>query len=112
MLFEFEKESNGKWYAIIPDWPYDHEELEMVDGADELLDSLTTDDRLVSIEVETEEPAADGYVTYTLVDHDDYGGTYVTDDQNVEVKKIWLCNVMHFAFEGEHPEILYILLKS
>jgi len=109
MYIEFEKEDNGKWYAVLPDWPYDHEELEMVDGADELLDSLTTDDRLVAIDVETEEPTTGDYATFTLVDHDDYGGTYVSEDRNVEVKKIWLCNVAHFFFAGEHPETIFLL---
>jgi len=111
MKFEFEKEEDGKWYAIIPDWPYDHEELEMVDGADELLDSLTSDNRLVSMEVETEEPETGEYVTFSMIDHDDYGGTYVTEDPRMEVQQIWLCNVTHFVFNGEHPEMLYILLS-
>ena len=109
MNISFEKEEDGKWYAVIPEWPYGHEELEMVDGADELLDCLTTDNRQVSLEVETEEPSLGEYVTFTLVDHDDYGGTYVTEDNGIEVKKIWLCNVAHFFFDGEHPETIYIL---
>lgn len=109
MNISFEKEDDGKWYAVIPEWPYAHEELEMVDGADELLDCLTTDDRFVSLEVETEEPSFGDYVTFELVDHDDYGGTYVTEDSNIEIKKIWLCNVAHFFFDGEHPETIYIL---
>lgn len=108
MRLEFEKEENGKWYAVIPEWPYDHEELEMVDGADDLLDCLTQDGRLVTLDVETEEPSAEGYATFTLIDHDDYGGTYVTESPEVEVKQIWLCNVMHFVFDGEHPEVLYV----
>ena len=32
MNISFEKEYDGKWYAILPEWPYAHEELEMVDG--------------------------------------------------------------------------------
>ena len=94
MHLDFEKEENGKWYVILPDWPYDHEELEMVDGADELLDCLTMDDRLVSIEVETEEPSIGEYMTYNLIDHDDYGGTYMSADPDVSVPKIWLCNAL------------------
>lgn len=109
MVFEFEKEDNGKWYAIIPEWPYDHEELEMVEGADELLDCLTEDGRLVSLEVETEEPAIGKFLTYNLIDHDDYGGTYASEDSRAAIPRIWLCNVAHFVFDGEHPETLYLL---
>lgn len=108
MRLDFEKEDNGKWYVILPDWPNDHEELEMVDGADKLLDYLTMDDKLVSIDVYTEEPTIGEYMTYNLIDHDDYGGTYLCADPNASIPKIWLCNVMHFVFDGEHPETLYM----
>ncbi len=111
MRLEFEKEEDGKWYAVIPEWPYDHEELEMVDGADDLLDCLTQDGRMVTLDVETDEPSTGDYATFTLIDHDDYGGTYVTDNPKVEVKQIWLCNVMHFVFDGEHPEVLYVTFE-
>ena len=84
MRLEFEKEEDGKWYAVIPEWPYDHEELEMVDGADDLLDCLTQDGRMVTLDVETDEPSTGDYATFTLIDHDDYGGTYVTDNPKVE----------------------------
>lgn len=110
MRLDFEKEENGKWYVILPEWPYDHEELEMVEGADTLLDLLTEDDHLVSIEVETEEPAIGGYDTYVLIDHDDYGATYRNQNPEAQVPQIWLCNVMHFVFDGEHPETLYVKL--
>lgn len=107
MKIDFEKEDNGKWYAIIPEWPYDHEELEMVEGADTLLDWLTSDNRYLTVEVETEEPSAGDYYVFTLVDHDDYGATYNCPE--CEIENIWLCNVMHFVFDGEHPETLYIM---
>ena len=80
----------------------------MVEGADDLLECLTQDGRMVMLEVETEEPAAGGYAAFTLIDHDDYGGTYVTEAPEVEVMQIWLCNVIHFVFDGEHPEMLYV----
>lgn len=109
MKIDFVKEDDGKWYAVVPDWPYAHEELEMVEGADELLDCLTLDDKLVSLEVYTEEPTSSEYYTFVLTEHDDYGGTYTST--NCSVPKIWLCNVMHFVFDGEHPESLYIMIN-
>lgn len=75
----------------------------------EQMTCLTTDDRLVSLDVDTEEPSSVNYVTFELIDHDDYGGTYVTKDSSIEIKKIWLCNVAHFFFDGEHPETINIL---
>lgn len=49
-------------------------------------------------------------MTYHLIDHDDYGATYLSADAEVSVPKIWLCNVMHYVFDGEHPETLYVIL--
>ena len=109
MRVDFLKEDDGKWYVDLPNWPYAHEELEMVNGADKLLDYLTLDDKLVSLEVYTEEPTIGEYITYSLTDHDDYGGTYKNQNPYAEVPEIWLCNVTHFVL-GEHPENLYIVL--
>ena len=42
MELSFEKWENGKWYVVFPDYDGDQEDLEMIDGADKLLDVLTT----------------------------------------------------------------------
>jgi len=38
--FKFEKESDNKWYVVLPEWEGEHWELEMVMGADTMLDIL------------------------------------------------------------------------
>ena len=39
----FEKWEDGKWFVVLAEYDGDQEDLEMVDGADKLLDFLTTD---------------------------------------------------------------------
>ena len=36
----FTKEKDNRWYVDFPEWPLSHDNLEMVAGADDLLDLL------------------------------------------------------------------------
>lgn len=109
MIFDFEK-VDGKWYAVLPDYPGDYEDLEMVDGADTMLDTITTDDMMATLDVSDEEPTEGDYGVANLIYHDDMGGTYKIDC-SFYTGEFWLCNVTHYVF-GEHPETLYLSLKD
>ena len=50
--FIFNKEKDGRWYVELPEWPGNHAELEMVAGADTLLEKLANGKRSVNIELE------------------------------------------------------------
>ena len=39
----FTKEDDGCWYVDYPDWPFDHHNLMMVEGADDLCELLSHD---------------------------------------------------------------------
>ena len=39
----FTKEDDGCWYVDYPDWPFDHHNLMMVEGADDLCEILSYD---------------------------------------------------------------------
>ena len=39
----FTKEDDGCWYVDYPDWPFDHHNLMMVEGADDLCELLSYD---------------------------------------------------------------------
>ena len=52
---KFEKENDDKWYIVLPEWEGAHNELEMVAGADVLLDSISKDGKYCEINV-SEEP--------------------------------------------------------
>lgn len=48
---QFNHEEDGFWYVDFPGWPFDHENLMMVAGADKLCAFLSDDDRFAYINV-------------------------------------------------------------
>lgn len=100
----FDKWEDGRWYIILPEYDGEQEDLEMVDGADTLLDFLTTDGMYVSVDVSLEERK--NWAVLELVAHDEMGGTYQVKGIDDFDGDIWLCNVVHFLF-GNHPEQIY-----
>ena len=105
MELSFEKWEDGRWFVVLPDYDGDQEDLEMIDGADKLLDILTTDGLYVNLNVSLEEVS--GMFHLQLVKHDEIGATYeVTNHGYFLNKDIWLCNVVHYLF-GEHPEEIW-----
>ena len=107
MELTFEKLEDNKWYAVLPEWNGEQEDLEMVDGADDMLEALTTDGMYASFDVVLDEPKDDRYFRADITYHDDMGGTYKVYGCDLYDGNIWLCNVAHFVF-GEHPETLYM----
>jgi hypothetical protein len=100
----FEKWEDGRWFVVFPDYEGDQEDLEMVDGADEFLDFLTTDNMFVTLKVDEEEQPGWSYLE--LVAHDEAGGTYRVNTEEDYDGEVWLCNVVHDIF-GEHPETIW-----
>ena len=106
MVFDFERWEDGRWFVILPEWDGDQEDLEMVEGADKMLDSLTTDGMYSSLGISLEGPEDEDYFTLDIEAHDEDGAFYnVIGCDNFE-GTIWLCNVMHFVF-GEHLDRLF-----
>ena len=87
MKLTFEKWEDGRWFVVLPDYDGDQEDLEMVDGADKLLDVLTTDNLYVNLRISKEEDP-------DMYHHGRFDG------------EVWLCNVVHYLF-GEHPEEIW-----
>ncbi len=100
----FEKWDNGKWFVIYPDYEGLQEDLEMVDGADTLLEYLTTDGMYVSLMADTESHS--NWACLQLTEHDELGGTYEVLGVDGFDESVWLCNVVHAVF-GEHPEAIF-----
>ena len=105
MELTFEKWEDGRWFVVLPDYDGDQEDLEMIDGADKLLDTLTTDGLYVTLNVSLDNPNNDMYIL-RLVKHDETGATYEVVNHGRFRDDVWLCNVVHYLF-GEHPEIIY-----
>ena len=91
---------------VLAEYEGDHEDLEMVENSDKMLDALTTDGLYVTLDVSLDEPADGDYFTFEMESHDDCGAFYNVIGCPQFSGTIWLCNVVHSVF-GEHPETLY-----
>ncbi len=103
--YKFYKEPNNRWFIDLPEWEGEKDELEMVMGADTMLDILSQGDDIVFLTMSTE--SFDNY-SYLLKLKDEIyeGGLYdlISDNFNFEV---WICSVTKFVF-GYFPENIYL----
>jgi hypothetical protein len=108
----FEKESSGKWYAVLPEWEGPHAALQMVAGADTLLDDIVVinsehantspNSNFVTIDVEPDD-TDDHDMLLEHISNGDYvvigaKGNYT----RVDGARLWLCGVTTFVF-GYYP---------
>lgn len=110
----FVKEKNGNWYIDLPEWQGSHGNLQMVAGADELLDGLLTEGNRVSVQVVKAKDEIDEYETdanYVKCHRQEecpvYGATYSVAGMEDVVERMWICPVTLFVL-GEYPHCLYI----
>ncbi|AFF28053.1 gp55 [Sphingomonas phage PAU] len=113
-LITFERDTDNRWYAVLPEWEGEREELEMVQGADIMLDILSMNfndnhDR-IQLVLSTELPTGkyDRFLTLNSIpDNSSCGMNYMCI--GVELKfPVWLCDVTTFVF-GKFPETIYVL---
>lgn len=121
MRMRFYKDIDNKWYADVPTWTGEKWELEMVCGADTMLELIAQGEDEVHLGLYTENPRVikpgkppillqvdtlekirdtpiEGGALYLLK-------SYKGMEFNLEV---WLCHVTSFVF-GELPQTIYIV---
>ena len=108
-VFRFYKEDTGRWYIDLPEWTGDHEALQMVQGADTMLDYVGGGAEEVNLAL-AEETFEGGNKLVLVHDHseDIGGGTYfleVYEDLPVN-QHMWLCEVTEWVF-GSLPKEIY-----
>lgn len=103
--FKFEKEQDNKWYVVLPEWTGCKEELEMVRGADTMLDILAQGESETSLII-SEDYFENSSFTLTFDKEEDEGGWYRLKGKLFEFD-VWLCHVTKFVFGGYLPDKLY-----
>ena len=98
MKYKFYKEDN-RWYIHLPEWTGDKADLEMVAGADLLLDVLSFNSDWVNVEFSTEKFDDSKCLTYI-------SDGYYSNDAWHGPSTIWLCYVTEFVF-GNYPSKIY-----
>lgn len=104
--FNFEKDFNGRWYIVLPEWTGPRSDLEMVLGADYMLDILAQGESTVGTMVSLSEYK--GYKYELTYDKPEYGGGWynLKGEYGIEFP-VWLCYVTTFVF-GHLPKKIYI----
>lgn len=107
---KFVKEEDNRWFVVLNDWQYDRDALEMVAGADSMLDIISGFSNSVTLKLSTEEFDSKYKIVKihdNLLDDMLNGANYrfYTDDSFT--MDIWLCAVTIFVF-SEYPETVWI----
>jgi hypothetical protein len=97
--YRFNKENNN-WYINLPEWTGTKAELQMVGGADTLLEHLSNNGDTVSINLSTDKQSPDGFEALKrLIQTPPNGCIY-----HLGFTPVWLCNVTKFVFNGIFPK--------
>lgn len=107
MQLTFNKISD-KWYVDLPEWEGEFDDLEMVAGADNLLEALSMKlhSKSITFDIWTAKPdVACGSLKKTEETLE--GATYQVNDCMFYKGTAWLCNVTKFVFGGYHPHDIY-----
>ena len=111
---KFNHEDDDRWYVDFPDWPFDHHNLMMVDGADQLCEFLSDDGMTTEVCVipSKEQEKHEGYFELEQIESSLTGGsTYQVglEDfcQRYDRDTLWLCPVTLFVL-GQYPRYIYV----
>lgn len=111
---KFYKESSNKWYVDLPEWEGPKSDLEMIYGADTMLDYLSENKNEVILNVsETEFDNSD--ILHFKEETPDIGeGSYyiLHSYKGIDMdSNVWLCDVAKFFF-GYFPKQIYFSLVT
>ena len=108
--YRFYKNSSNQWFIDIPEWGGDLSELEMVSGADSLLDIISQGDFEVSLYISESPFNGSDVLNLIEVCDDSNGGAIYSLKQlnNIQLNlEIWLCEVTKQIFNNYYPPNIY-----
>lgn len=100
--YTFNKEE-GQWYIDLPQWTGSKAELQMVGGADTLLDHLSNNGNTVSLSLSSDKECPYGYHTLKRIVQTPPNGCIY----HLGYTPIWLCNVTKFVFNDKFPKRIH-----
>jgi hypothetical protein len=105
--FKFYKENSGRWFVELPEWEGSKDDLEMVCGADLMLDILAQGDCCVDVVLSTEKNNSHNHkFELSFLREESEGAWYKLTGEFHEFE-LWLCYVTKFVF-GNLPVKIYI----
>ncbi|MEJ5964132.1 DUF6717 family protein [Pedobacter immunditicola] len=110
-IYRFYKNLNDEWYIDLPGWMGPKAELEMVEGADTMLDTVSGQANECYLKLSDEPFNGAEELTLEKARILDQGGggdyllkTYQAEEIN---HKMWLCEVTKFIFKGLPQKIYF-----
>ncbi len=101
--YTFNKEQ-GNWYIDLPNWYGTKAELQMVAGADNLLDQLSENGTTVNVTLSTDKVFnTPGFQTLKRIVKTPPNGCIY----HLGFTPVWLCNVTKFVFDGIFPRQIH-----
>lgn len=106
-VMKFNKLSSNRWYAEVDDWPGDFEDLQMIFGADTLLDKLSDGKDYVKLAIYADEIPNKFTVMLNKYNEDKEGAYYMQRYYGDIPESVFICNVTEFVL-GYFPDTIYI----
>lgn len=106
--FIFYKTEENKWYVDLPNWDGEIADLEMVCGADLLLDIIAQGEDRINVSWIEDKPELFKYSLILQQEEEWSGATYLVEGENLTPFDAWLCDVTKWVF-GYFPKTLYVL---
>lgn len=106
--YRFYKDPDNNWYIDLPEWPGQKAELQMVCGADTMLEYMAEGNDIVFVYISERE--FQGCDTLVMLPEVLPSGAYylMQTMRGIEINlQMWLCDVTKFVF-GKFPEKLYL----
>ena len=107
--FRFYRDPDYRWYIDLPEWPGGKADLELVNGADTLLEYISEGGADVHMYISEDSGVL--RMNYVRDARDDMGeGAYYRTHEYKGVPMdfdIWLCDVTKFLFDDEMPGVFY-----
>lgn len=107
---QFNHKEDGLWYIDYPNWAFEHHNLLMVNGADELCAFLSDDDKFTKVSVipSKERKEHKGYFELEQLESGlTTGSTYNVNNLEGFTRNIWICPVTLFVL-GQYPKFIYV----
>lgn len=110
-LLTFQKDAEG-WFIVLPEWTGEKSALQMVSGADTLLDYLSNGKSIVKLNA-SDKRFKGKNVLLLLSKSNETGADYLYIEErqhDYHYHELWLCPVTLFVF-GIYPYKIYLQLK-
>lgn len=103
-IFRFYKDADNEWYIDLPEWTGSKAELEMVQGADTMLDIVSeySNECYLKLSDQFFAGAEVLQLEHARIQNHGGGGDYILEKYQSETinYKIWLCEVTRHVFDG------------